>query len=154
MKPIAVSTTIDRPREEVHDLLDDISRHEGFTDHFLVDWRLTRDDPRGVGAGVRVKGTVGPHRETEITVVESTPERIVENGRSGKDLQRRTTGTYTLTPADGGGTNVTFTLELEPAGLGDRLQGPMMRAYLRRQNARAMERLRELMEARTSTPAG
>ena len=154
MKAVTVSTTIDRPREEVYDLLDDISRHEAFTDHFLVDWRLTRDDPRGVGAGVRVKGTAGPHRETEITVVESTPERIVENGRSGKDLQRRTTGTYTLAPAAGGGTHVTFTLELEPAGLGDRLQGPMMRAYLRRQNARAMERLRELMEARTSTPAG
>jgi hypothetical protein len=30
----------------------------------------------------------------------------------------------------------------------------MMRAYLRKQNARAMERLRELMESRTSTPAG
>ena len=148
MKPVTVSTTIDRPREEVYDLLDDISAHEAFTDHFLVDWRLTRDDPRGVGAGVRVKGTLGPHRETVITVVESTPERIVEQGRSGKDLKRRTTGTYTLAATEGGGTDVTFTLEIEPAGLGDRLQGPMMRAYLRKQNARAMERLRELMESR------
>lgn len=154
MKPVTVSTTIDRPREEVYDLLDDISRHEAFTDHFLVDWRLTRDDPRGAGAGVRVKGTMGPHRETVITVVESTPERLVEQGRSGKDLKRRTTGTYTLAPTKDGGTDVTFTLEIEPAGIGDRLQGPMMRAYLRRQNARAMERLRELMEARTSTAAG
>jgi uncharacterized protein YndB with AHSA1/START domain len=154
MKPVTVSTTIDRPREEVYDLLDDISRHEAFTDHFLVDWRLTRDDPRGAGAGVRVKGKLGPHRETVITVVESTPERLVEQGRSGKDLKRRTTGTYTLAPTERGGTDVTFTLEIEPAGLGDRLQGPMMRAYLRRQNARAMERLRELMEPRASTPAG
>jgi hypothetical protein len=154
MKSVEVSTVIRRPIAEVYAHLDVLANHEAFTDHFLVDWRLTRDDPRGVGAGVRVKGTVGPHRETEITVVESTPERIVENGRSGKDLQRRTTGTYTLAPAGDGGTHVTFTLELEPAGLGDRLQGPMMRAYLRRQNARAMERLRELMEARTSTPAG
>ena len=45
---------------------------------------------------------------------------------------------------------MTFTLEIEPAGLGDRLQGPMMRAYLRKQNARAMERLRELMESRVA----
>jgi len=151
MKPVTVSTTINRPRDEVYELLDDISAHEAFTDHFLVDWRLTRDDPRGVGAGIRVKGTVGPHRETVITVVESTPDRIVEQGRSGKDLKRRTTGTYTLAATGTGGTDVTFTLEIEPAGLGDRLQGPMMRAYLRKQNARAMERLRELMESRVAT---
>ena len=150
MKSITVSTTIDRPRDEVYSLLDDISAHEAFTDHFLVDWRLTRDDPRGVGAGVRVKGTVGPHRETVITVIESSPDRIVEQGRSGKDLKRRTTGTYTLAANEAGGTDVTFTLDIEPAGLGDRLQGPMARAYLRKQNARAMERLRELMESRVA----
>ena len=154
MKPVVVSTTIDRPRDEVYDLLDDISAHEAFTDHFLVDWRLTRDNPRGAGAGVRVKGTVGPHRETVITVIASAPDRIVEQGRSGKDLKRRTTGTYTLAGTEGGSTDVTFTLEIEPAGLGDRLQGPLARAYLRKQNARAMERLRELMEARKATPAG
>ena len=154
MKPVTVSTTIDRPREEVFDLLDDISRHEAFTDHFLVDWRLTRDDPRGAGAGVRVKGKLGPHRETVITVVESTPERLVEQGRGGKHFRRRTTGTYTLAATERGGTDVTFTLEIEPAGIGDRLQGPMMRAYLRRQNARAMERLRDLMEGRASAAAG
>jgi uncharacterized protein YndB with AHSA1/START domain len=147
MKPVTVTTTIARPREEVYALLEDISAHEAFTDHFMVDWRLTRDDPRGVGAGVRVKGKSPPHAEMEITVVEATPpERIVEQGRSGKGMRRRTSGTYVLTPTPDGGTTVRFTLELEPAGLGDRLGAPLIRAYLQRQNARAMERLRALME--------
>jgi uncharacterized protein YndB with AHSA1/START domain len=156
MKTITVSTTINRPREEVYDLLDDITAHEQFTDHFMIDWHPTREDPRGVGAGVRVKGKMGPHPDMEITVVEaSRPERIVENGRSGKGLKRHTAGTYTLEPTQDGGTLVTFRLDIELAGFGDRVQWPVMRSYLQKQNARAMERLKELMEAReTSTAAG
>jgi uncharacterized protein YndB with AHSA1/START domain len=149
MKPVTVSTTIARSPEDVYELLDDLANHEQFTDHFLVDWVMTREDTRGVGAGVRLKTTVGPHRDAEITVIESSPERIVETGRGGKDMQSRTRGTYTLAPSPGGGTDVTFTLEMEPATLVERLKGPVARAYMRKQNARAMERLKELMEART-----
>jgi uncharacterized protein YndB with AHSA1/START domain len=152
MKPVTVSTTIARSPEEVYELLDDLANHEQFTDHFLVDWQMTREDTRGVGAGVRLKSTIGPHRDAEITVIESTPGRIVETGRGGKDMQSRTRGTYTLVPAAGRGTEVTFTLEMEPATAVERLQGPVARAYMRKQNARAMERLKALMEART--PAG
>lgn len=146
MKPVTVSTTIARSPEDVYELLDDLSNHEQFTDHFLVDWHMTRADTRGAGAGVRLKSTIGPHRDAEITVVESTPERIVEQGRGGKDMQSRTRGTYTLAPAAGGGTAVTFTLEMEPGTLAERLQAPVARTYMRRQNAKAMERLRALME--------
>jgi Polyketide cyclase / dehydrase and lipid transport len=109
---------------------------------------MTRDDTRGPGAGVRLKSTIGPHRDAEITVIESSPERIVETGRGGKGMQSRTRGTYTLSAAPGGGTDVTFTLEMEPATLAEKLQAPAARIYMRKQNARAMERLRELMEAR------
>ena len=100
MKPVTVSTTIDRPREEVYDAARRHLAPRGV--HRPLPRRLATHPrrPRGVGAGVRVKGTVGPHRETEITVVESTPERIVEHGRSGKDLKRRTTGTYTLAASE------------------------------------------------------
>ncbi len=152
MKPVIVSTSIGRPPADVFAFLDDLANHEQFTDHFLVDWVMTHEDTRGAGAGVRLKTTVGPHRDAEITILESSPERIVETGRGGKAMQSRTRGTYTLAPSADGGTDVTFTLEMEPATLVERLQGPLARAYLRKQNARAMERLKALMEAKT--PAG
>ena len=75
MKPVTVTTTIDRPREEIHAVLDDLMNHEAFTD-------------------------------------------------------------------------VSFTNESGPAGVGDWLAAPVIRAYLRRQNGRALERLKEQMEAR------
>ena len=142
MKPVTVSVTIDRPRDEVYALLEDLENHEAFTDHFIVDYRPLE------GGGVRVKGKAWPHAEMEIRPVESTPDRIVEEGRSGKGGRRRTRGIYTLTPTAEGGTLVTFTNELEPAGLADRLQGPILHAYLKRNNARALERLKELLESR------
>jgi hypothetical protein len=146
MRPLTVTTTIARSPEDVYELLGDLANHEAFTDHFLVDWHLTREDSRGAGAGVRLKTTIGPHRDSEITVIESSPSRIVEEGRGGKGMKSRTRGTYTLEPAPGGATEVTFTLEMEPGTFGERLGTPVARAYLRKQNERAMERLRELLE--------
>ena len=148
MSSLTVSTTIARSPADVYELLDDLANHEQFIDHFLVDWHVTREDTRGVGAGVRLRTTVGSHRDAEITVIESSPSRIVETGRGGKGMQSRTRGTYTLEPS-GDGTLVTFTLEMEPASLAERMQAPVARAYMRKQNAKAMERLKALMEVKT-----
>ena len=139
MKPVTVTTTIDRPREEIHAFLDDLMNHEAFTDHFLTDFQRTE-------TGIRVKGK-GGGGWMEITPVESTPERIVEEGRSGRGGRRHTKGIYELT-TEGGGTLVSFTNEIEPAGIGDRLAAPLIRSYLRKQNGRALARLKEQMEAR------
>src|SRR4051794_25270144 len=151
MKPfsVSVSTTVERPVQDVQALLDDLSAHERWTDHFLVDWELLTD-PHGVGAKVRLRAKGGGrHPWAEIEVVESTPQRIVEHGRGGKDLERRTTGTYELRPAGPGRTEVTFTNTVESATRADALTAPLAKAYLRRQNARALERLRALLEAQT-----
>jgi hypothetical protein len=139
MKPVTVTTTIDKPREEIHAVLDDLMNHETFTDHFLTGYQRT-------DTGIRVKGK-GGGGWMEITPVESTLDRIVEEGRSGRGGRRRTKGIYTLEPSNGS-TVVSFTNEIEPAGVGDRLAAPLIRAYLRKQNARALERLKEQMEAR------
>jgi uncharacterized protein YndB with AHSA1/START domain len=148
MPSVTVSTVIDQPRERVFDHLDDLARHEAFTDHFLTDWTLTRADSRGVGAGARMRAKGGGrHPWVTITVVESRPpERTVEEGRAGKDGRRHTRGTYELTKGPAGSTRVAFTNEFVPAGLLDRLQAPLARAYLRRQNARALERLKAILE--------
>lgn len=139
MKPVTVTTTIDRPREEIYAVLEDLMNHEAFTDHFLTDFERTE-------SGIRVKGK-GGGGWMEITPVESSPARIVEEGRSGRGGRRRTRGIYELEPRNGS-TVVSFTNEIEPAGIGDRLMAPVIRAYLRKQNGRAMERLKEQMEAR------
>src|SRR3954469_20894423 len=98
MTSVTVSTTIRQPRERVFDFLDDLARHEAFTDHFLVDWTLTRERSTGVGAGGRMRAKAGGrHPWITITVVESVrPERTVEEGRGGKDGRRRTRGIYRL----------------------------------------------------------
>ena len=44
MRPIAVSRTIDAPRERVFDYLSDIANHAEFSDHYLSDFRLERLD--------------------------------------------------------------------------------------------------------------
>ena len=148
-RSVTVSTTIRRPRGAVFDHLDDLAKHEAFTDHFLVDWTVTRASSVGVGAGARMRAKgAGRHPWLEITVVESVPgERTVEHGRGGKDMRRRTVGIYELADAPGGATRVSFTNRFQPAGIVERLQAPFARAYLRRQNARALERLKQILEA-------
>jgi Polyketide cyclase / dehydrase and lipid transport len=148
MPSVTVCTVIRRPREAVFDHLDDLAMHEAFTDHFLVDWSLTRDDSRGVGAGARMRAK-GGGRDPWITiiVVDSVrPERTVEEGRGGKDGRRRTRGIYELAEEPDGATKVCFTNEFEPVGFRERLQAPLARAYLRRQNARALGRLKSILE--------
>ena len=51
MEPVTVSVTISRPREEVFAYLVDLANHPEFTDHYLVDWRMTRVQTAGQGAG-------------------------------------------------------------------------------------------------------
>src|SRR6185437_5832068 len=53
--PVTVSTVISAPREQVFDYLQDIANHSEFTDHFMVDWHLTRIDSIGRGAGARFR---------------------------------------------------------------------------------------------------
>ena len=59
----------------------------------------------------------------------------------------RVLGTYTLTPGAEGTTRVQFTSETEPATFADRLLERLgARRWLRRQNAKAMRRLRAILE--------
>ena len=55
MDPVTANVLIDRPREEVFDYLADIANHAEFTDHYLKDFRLTREQSYGRGAGARYR---------------------------------------------------------------------------------------------------
>ncbi|MBV9471739.1 MAG: SRPBCC family protein [Solirubrobacterales bacterium] len=150
MDPITVSTTIALPREQVFEYLADIANHAEFTDHYLVDWHLTRVDPYGPGAGARfrIKAPLNRFSWADVTFAElQPPHRIVERGRGGKFNRIRILGTYTLSPGPGGTTRVAYTLETEPALLSDKLLEALGgRRWSRRQAAKAMRRLRTILE--------
>ncbi len=150
MHPISVSVTIARPREEVFAYLLDIANHAEFTDHYLVDWHLTREDPVGVGAGARFRLTAPFNRFPwgDATITEADPpRRLVEQGRGGKYNRIRTLGVYELEPAPGGGTRVTFTFESKPKTPSDKLLEKFgATGWLKRKNAKAMRRLQAILE--------
>ena len=150
MDPVTSSVNIDKPREEVFEYLADIANHAEFTDHYLKDWHLTREDSYGRGAGARFRlaalGNRFPWGDTTFVEVDP-PYRIVEQGRGGKYNRLKVTGIYTLTPGPGGTTRVEFTNEIEPATLADRIMESFgVRGWLRRRNAKAMRRLRSILE--------
>ena len=150
MDPFSVEVIIARPREEVFEYLADIANHAEFCDHYLVDWRLTREDPYGQGAGARfrVKAPFNRFPWADATLTEvDPPRRIVERGRTGKYNRILTRGVYELDDASGGSTRVTFTLETKPAKLSDRiLESLGARGWMRRKTAKAMKRLRGILE--------
>jgi len=150
MDPVSVSIVISAQPERVFDYLQDIANHPQFTDHYLVDWHLTRIDSvgRGAGARFRVKAPGNRFSWADVTFAEvERPHRIVEVGRTGKNNRIRTLGVYELAPAAGGSTRVRFTLETVPATLSDRLmEGLGGRAWLGRKSRRAMHRLRDVLE--------
>ncbi|MHB8240855.1 MAG: SRPBCC family protein [Solirubrobacteraceae bacterium] len=150
MNPVTVSIVVSAPREHVFDYLEDIANHPEFTDHYLVDWHLTRIDSvgRGAGARFRVKAPGNRFSWADVTFSEvQRPHRIVEVGRTGKNNRIRTLGVYDLAPAEGGATRVRFTLETIPVTLSDRLmEGLGAKAWMRRNSRRAMHRLRSILE--------
>jgi uncharacterized protein YndB with AHSA1/START domain len=148
--PVTVSIVVSAPREQVFDYLQDIANHPEFTDHYLVDWHLTRIDSvgRGAGARFRVKAPGSRFSWADVTFAEvDRPHRIVEVGRTGKNNRVRTLGVYDLSAAAAGTTRVQFTLQTTPATLTDRLvEGLGARGWTKRKNERALRRLRSILE--------
>jgi uncharacterized protein YndB with AHSA1/START domain len=147
---VTVSIVVSAPQEQVFDYLADIANHPEFTDHYLVEWHLTRIDSVGEGAGARfrVKAPGSRFSWADVTLAEvQRPQRIVEVGRTGKYNRVRTFGVYELAPAPGGATRVSFTLETIPATRADRLLESLgARSWFRRKNLRALRRLRGILE--------
>jgi uncharacterized protein YndB with AHSA1/START domain len=148
--PVTVSIIIDAPRERVFDYLQDLANHSEFTDHYLRDWHLTRENSVGLGAGARFRVAAPGNRFSwgDVTFVEvEHPHRIVEAGSGGKANRIRTLGVYELAQGAAGTTRVRFTLQTQPRTLSDRLMESLgARGWRRRQNMKAMRRLRSIIE--------
>jgi uncharacterized protein YndB with AHSA1/START domain len=148
LKPVTVSVNVPSKREDVYEFLDVLANHEPFTDHLMVDWQYT--GPRaGVGAkaNARVKA-VSSNENVQIEVIEADPpRRIVEESLSAGG-KRRTRGTYTLEELPEGGTRISFELAWIEAPRNERMTAPLMRAFMRRTNGKAMRRLAKLLRKR------
>jgi uncharacterized protein YndB with AHSA1/START domain len=148
--PLSVSITVGRPREEVFEYLADIANHAEFTDHYLKDWHLTRVDPVGRGAGARFRVAAPLQRFSwmGVSFIEVDPPwRIVSAGRGGKYNRIRSMTTFTLEPAADDTTRVSMTVETVPVTISDHIMEALgVRGWTRRQNRRALRRLRAILE--------
>jgi carbon monoxide dehydrogenase subunit G len=149
MRPVRVSIDVPQPREEVYDFLDMLSNHEPFTDHMMRNWTFA-GPARGVGAKAKVEAfAVGRTDTVDIEVIEAErPSKNVERNVSAGG-RRVATGTYVLAELPGGGTRVTFESAFQKAPTSEVLAAPVVRAILRRNNQRALERLAEQLRTRT-----
>ena len=140
---------IDRPREEVFAYLSDMANHWEFQDHYLEDFRLTREDSFGVGAGARFRLDLPFNRFGWADVVVSDaepPRRIVLRGRGGKFNRTRLVTIWLLEPGSPGTTRVTLSTETEPKMPSDRLLEALGKGRLKRRQGKALRRLRSILE--------
>ncbi len=78
MHPLTVSIVVSAPREQVFEYLQDIANHAEFTDHYMVDWHLTRIDSVGEGAGARFRVKAPFSRFGWADVTFSEVERVAQ----------------------------------------------------------------------------
>ena len=146
MKPVTVSTTVAKPREQVFDYVELLANHADYMDHMFVNWSFS-GPPRGLGA--RAAATVsapGSRERAEFEVVESVrPEHSVEEGVSAHG-KRRTRGTYRLEELSAGSTRVSFELEWLEVPRSERLLPALSRIFLRRGRGKSMGRLAKQLE--------
>lgn len=150
MEPVSASVTIEAPREQVFEYLADIANHPEFMDHFLTEWHLTRVDSYGAGAGARFRMKAPFQRfawgDLSFASVES-PHRLLSVGRGGKFNRDKLWWEWRLDPVSGGGTQVTFTADLDTVMASDRfLQSLGYRGWLKRNAKKALRRLTRIVE--------
>jgi uncharacterized protein YndB with AHSA1/START domain len=152
MGPISLDTTIDAPRERVFDLICDLSRRPSWTDHFVSDYRLTRIEAVGVGAGARfrVAAPAGVRFMETVIAAAERPHTIVEHGRGGRWDHVAITARWELSAGVAGPTELTLTFATEPGSMLGRLREFRSQGWWKRRWRRALRRLAEQLESSAS----
>jgi hypothetical protein len=148
MRPITVKISIDRPADEVYDYLMDMASRPEFAGDLFLDFRLTRIESSGVGAGARYRlGKRVRDRFAGTTIVEGQPFGLVrEEGGTGRGGRVPLVFEYMLEQNEGAPTQVTLTFGTAPILPIDRLREMGMRRKLNGRAKRAMRRLRDILE--------
>jgi hypothetical protein len=154
VRPVEQRIVISAPREELFEFLIDISNRVAWMDHFLKDFRLTRVQPVGVGAGAafKVDSPLFPQRAEYQLVDVEHPRLIRERGRIGR--WGRTTGYTEWELAESyGSTEVTVTIWTDPGIRWDGIKESLgARPWLKRQVGHALKRLRKIFEEQRDQP--
>src|SRR3954453_10581694 len=115
------------------------------------DWRLTRVESYGTGAGVRFRSKARMDRfgwgDLNFVTVQP-PRRIVAAGRAGKYNRIKTYAEWDLEPASGGGTRLEFVYETEPPLPTDRIVEALSgrRRWFRRAAKKSFKNLQKILE--------
>lgn len=154
MRPVEARTVISAPREAIFDFVCDYAGRVAWNDHYLDDFRLTRVNPVGVGAGAAfvIDAPLFPQRaEFQVTEIER-PRRIVERGRIGR--LGRTTGWVEWEFIDSHhATEVVLTVWSEPGIRWDGVKESLgARGWMKRQTRASLQRLRMVFENPTERP--
>lgn len=146
MRPTFASVMIDAPREQVHQLLMDVSARPAFTDHFLDEFRMLRVEPVGVGAGARfrVKGTEG-WMDSVIASAEG-PYKVSEQGHSGRLNRVPTFTVWELMEMGSGMCELKVVFWTDPKSPFDKLRERPLKRKMGRGWKKAAERLKRLVE--------
>jgi uncharacterized protein YndB with AHSA1/START domain len=147
MGPVSAKVTIDVPREEVFDLLIDLSARPSFTDHFMEGYNLLRIEPVGIGAGARFKLPGAGWVDSMIDETE-VPHRLVERGHGGYLNRIPNVTEWLLSETGPDGCEVQLTFWTEPEHMVDKIRDAKTRErQLGKGLKKALERLREVAES-------
>jgi hypothetical protein len=154
VRPVEQRIVISAPREAVFEFLCDVSNRVAWMDTFLKDFRLTRVNPVGVGAGAAfvIDAPIFPLRAEYQIIEADAPRTIVERGRIGR--WGRTTGWTEWELTDNyGSTELSVAIWTEPGIRWDGFkEGFGGRWWLKRQVSISLRRLRKIFEDAPDRP--
>jgi len=154
MNPVRAHVTISAPREQVFDLIADLSARPAWCGHYQRDYHLTRPRASGKGAGARfMVKTLLARTWVELVISEAAAPGLL---REQLRLSRlgRTPGfsEYELTPL-GRATRVELTFWTEPATRLDAFKEALgARRSVRRKLRKSLKRLRAIFEEQGDKP--
>lgn len=155
VRAFTVDMCISATREEIFELVADLSRRIAWTDHYMRDYRLARAKPAGRGAAARFRMHAPFARqwvEFELAEVE-VPRRVVERGRLGRLGRSEWHAVYDLRVDGPAHTRVVVTAWTEPGTRFDALREALgARRWLRRQVRVSLRRLRLILEEPPAEP--
>jgi uncharacterized protein YndB with AHSA1/START domain len=150
MGPVSTEIEIDAPRERAFETIADMGLRPSFMDHLIADFRLTRIESTGVGAGARFRFTTpfrGIWMDTAIAELAS-PHRIVERGRGGRVNRIPSSTVWEILEGSGSLTRVRVAYWTEPSHPVDRALDALGAASMWQERGwrEALRRLRDLLE--------
>ncbi len=155
MLSVTVHAHISAPREQIYDLLADLSARPAFSDHHVKDFRLANPVPTGKGAAARYKleSPFNTHW-VETTIAEAErPHRIVEATHGGRNGRTRGEIAYDLSRVSDTLTRVEMSIISEPGTPREAFKNRFgQRRWLKRQAKTSLERLRMIFEEPPSEP--